>query len=141
METGKLGIPYYVEPKSFGNHPVIGPELAREGVKVGKVVEEPLTASEIEKLTDKAAKRTKTVVRGKGKKRGPALRNFEDTVEKVYTQDLYTQCRHGVDQKERKIEAERGIFGIGTDWDKVERIKQEKIPSCEELRRLGLLGR
>jgi DnaJ family protein B protein 12 len=40
METGGLGIHYYVNPTEFSNHPVIGAELAKEGVKLGRVVEE-----------------------------------------------------------------------------------------------------
>lgn len=72
-------------------------------------------------------------------KRGPELRKFEGKVEKVYTQDLYHQCQRGVERKERLKDQEVGIFGIGTDWDKVKRIEAEPIESCNELRRLGLL--
>lgn len=40
---------------------------------------------------------------------------------------------------ERLKNQEVGMFGIGTDWDKVRRIDAEPINSCEELRKLGLL--
>lgn len=73
------------------------------------------------------------------KKRGPELKRFEGNVERVYTQDLYSQCQRGVDRKERLKNQEVGMFGIGTDWDKVRRIDAEPINSCEELRKLGLL--
>ncbi|KIP01886.1 hypothetical protein PHLGIDRAFT_122963 [Phlebiopsis gigantea 11061_1 CR5-6] len=70
---------------------------------------------------------------------GPQLKKFEGNVERVYTQDLYAQCQRGVDNKERRKNQEVGMFGIGTDWDKVRLIDQERVESCEELRKLGLL--
>ena len=147
METGGLGIPYYVNPTEFSNHPVIGPELAKEGVKIGRVVEERVVEAQDsakngdkEKGTQRQSK-TRKVVRGKGKKRGPALRKFEDTVDRLYTQDLYSRCQRGLDRKQRDKEAEVGIFGIGTDWDKVRKIDDEVIESCEELKRFGLIAR
>lgn len=70
---------------------------------------------------------------------GPELRRFENGIERVYTQDLFAHCQRGVDRKERLQSQEIGLFGINTDWEKVERIKAEPIPSCEELRKLGLL--
>ena len=73
------------------------------------------------------------------RKPGPELKRFESGVERVYTSDLYAQCQRGVDSKERRKNQEVGVFGIGTDWDKVHRIDAEPIESCDELRRLGLL--
>jgi DnaJ homolog subfamily B member 12 len=73
------------------------------------------------------------------KQTGPGLRKFESNVERAYTQDLYSQCQRAVDLKERRKSQEVGIFGIGTDWAKVDRIDKEPIASCDELRRLGLL--
>ena len=137
METGGLGIHYFVNPTEFTNHPVIGAELAKEGVKLGRVIEEAVPDKE--KKSD--GPKTRKVVKGKGKKRGPALQRFEDMVDRVYTQDLYAQCRSGLDRKERAKEAEVGIFGFGTDWKKVEQIEKEVIPSCEELKRLGVFNR
>ncbi|KAF8817378.1 DnaJ-domain-containing protein [Phlegmacium glaucopus] len=146
METGGLGIHYYVNPTEFSNHPVIGAEFAKEGVKIGRVVEErvietnPDSAKDAETEKDTQGKsKTRKVVRGKGKKRGPALKKFEDTVERLYTQDLYSRCQRGTDRKQREKEAEVGIFGFGTDWEKVRKIETEVIESCEELKRLGLL--
>ena len=144
METGGLGIPYYVNPTEFSNHPVIGAELAKEGVKIGRVVEErvvetPDSAKDGGKEKQKQSK-TRKVVRGKGKKRGPALRKFEDSVDRLYTQDSYSRCQRGLDRKQRDKEAEVGIFGIGTDGDKVRKIDSEVIESCEELKRFGLIA-
>lgn len=107
---------YHVNAGEFMNHPVIGAELAKEGVDVRKA--------------------SAAVA-----KRGPAVSKFEGAVERVYQQHLYTQCQHGLDRKERAKEAEIGLFGIGTDWDKVEKIKGEVIESCEELKGMGFTGR
>ena len=139
---------YFVNSAEFSNHPVIGAEFAKEGIKVGRVeevaTEGPETAEKAEtntKSKGKSSTRTRKVVRGKGKKQGPALKKFEDTVDRIYTQDLYAQCRNAMDRKERAKDAEIGIFGIGTDWQKVKKIEAEVIRSCEELKRLGVLNR
>lgn len=145
METGGLGVHYFVNKAEFTNHPVIGAEMAKEGTKIGRVLEEVITEKSPPTDTpkeDTASNRTpkmRKVVRGKGKKRGPALKKFEETVDRIYTQDLYADCRTNADRKERRKEAEVGIFGIGTDWEKVKKIDSEVIASCEELRRLGYL--
>jgi len=136
MESGHLGIHYYVNPSEFNNHPVIGAEMAKEGVKAGWVVDEPVVKEDGQ--TDKREPETRKVVRGKGKARGPALKGFEDTVERVYTNDLYSQCQRGIDKKQRAKDAELGIFGIGVDWDRVKEIEDQIVPSCKELERLGL---
>jgi DnaJ family protein B protein 12 len=141
METGGLGIHYFVNPGEFSNHPVIGAEMAKEGVKLGRIVDEPIPKEEVQKPngSGKSKSKTKKEIKGKAKQRGPALKNFEDTVERIYTSDLYAQCHRGVDKKQRAKEAEFGIFGIGVDWEKVKKIDDEVVPSCEELKRLGLL--
>ncbi|RXW23904.1 hypothetical protein EST38_g1972 [Candolleomyces aberdarensis] len=128
IETGGLGIPYFINPSEFSSHPLIGPELAKDGLKVGK-----------DGIEKRDGTTTQVKLNGKGKIRGPALAKFEDGVDKVYTHDLYVQCQRGVDRKERLREAEVGMFGIGTDWDKVKKIETEPIPSCEELKRLGVM--
>ncbi|KAK2463535.1 hypothetical protein APHAL10511_004286 [Amanita phalloides] len=107
--TERLGIRYFVNAAEFAKHPIIGAEIARENAG-----------------------------HAKGQK-GPGLARFEGNVEQVYTQDLYLQCQRDVDRKEQKKQAEIGIFGIGTDWEKVRQIEQEKSKSCEELKRLGVI--
>ncbi|KAH9942006.1 DnaJ-domain-containing protein [Amylocystis lapponica] len=72
-------------------------------------------------------------------KPGPELRRFEKTVEQLYTQDLYGQCQRGLDRKSSRRDAEIGVFGLGTDWDKVKRIEEERVESCERLKEMGLL--
>ncbi len=133
MESGNFGIHYFVSPSEFSNHPVIGAEMAKDGVKAGWVVDEPVAKDDGQTDAD-----TRKVVRGKGKARGPALKKFEDTVERVYTNDLYSQCQRGIDRKQRAKDAELGIFAIGVDWVKVKEIEDQIVPSCKELERLGL---
>ncbi|KAI0630557.1 hypothetical protein C8Q77DRAFT_1063013 [Trametes polyzona] len=72
-------------------------------------------------------------------KPGPQLRKFETNVERAYTQDLFAQCQRGLDRKQRRKDQEVGLFGIGTDWDKVRKIDEEPIESCDKLKSLGLL--
>ncbi|KAF5316205.1 hypothetical protein D9619_006412 [Psilocybe cf. subviscida] len=151
METGGLGVHYFVNKGEFAGHPTIGAEMAREGVKIGRVLEEVITEDKDSNSKDskntkdskdsKSKPKTRQVVRGKGKQRGPALARFEDAVDRIYTQDLMHNCRSNIDRKERAKEAEIGVFGFGTDWEKVKRIDAEVIESCEELKRLGVLSR
>ncbi|KAG2128582.1 hypothetical protein DEU56DRAFT_891182 [Suillus clintonianus] len=78
-------------------------------------------------------------IAGGANRRGSALSRFEGQVEQVYTNTLYGDCQRGVDRRQRRKDAEVGLFGIGTDWEKVKAIEAEKIESCEELKRLGVL--
>ena len=78
------------------------------------------------------------VARSQEKKGGPELNRFEKNVERAYTSELYAACQTGLDMKERRKDREVGLFGIGTDWDKVKKIEAEPIESCNELKRLGL---
>ncbi|KAG6836992.1 hypothetical protein H0H93_016696 [Arthromyces matolae] len=112
-QTAGIAVQYHVNKAEFLGHPVIGAELARAG-QSGESSE-------------------KTV------ERGPAMAKFEKVVEQAYTQDLYVQCQRGMERKERAKEQEIGLFGIGTDWDKVRAIEKETIDSCEELKRLGVM--
>ena len=72
-------------------------------------------------------------------KPGPQLQQFETNVERAYTTELFGQCQRGVDRKQRRKDQEVGVFGIGTDWEKVKRIDLEPVESCDKLRELGLL--
>ncbi|TBU42820.1 DnaJ-domain-containing protein [Dichomitus squalens] len=70
---------------------------------------------------------------------GPKLRQFETNIERAYTNDLFVQCQRAIDHKQRRKEQEVGVFGIGTDWEKVKKIEAEPVESCNRLRELGLL--
>ncbi|KAG6832999.1 hypothetical protein H0H87_012585 [Tephrocybe sp. NHM501043] len=116
-QTGGYGVRYHVNKAEFFGHPVIGAEIARDSAEaVGSAGQSP----------EKVAKR------------GPAVSSFEKSVDQTYTQNLYVQCQRGLDRKERAKEQEVGLFGIGTDWEKVRAIQNEVVESCEELKRLGV---
>ncbi|EPT00742.1 hypothetical protein FOMPIDRAFT_1049506 [Fomitopsis schrenkii] len=76
-----------------------------------------------------------------GNKPGPELSRFEKTVEHYFTQELYSQCQRGLELKSRRRDHELGMFGLGTDWEKVKRIEAEPVPSCEQLKSMGLLSK
>lgn len=76
---------------------------------------------------------------GGNHRRGSALSQFEGQVERDYTEKLYVHCQQGVERRQRRRDAEVGVFGIGTDWERVKAIEAEKIESCEELKRLGII--
>ncbi|KAK0239145.1 hypothetical protein EDD85DRAFT_829192 [Armillaria nabsnona] len=112
-ETGDLGIKYYVNPGEWTSHPVVGPEVARQ----------------------------KSSTSSSSAERGPAVVKFERSVDTAYTERIYSECRRGLDKKERAKEAEIGLFGFGTDWEKVKKIESEVIESCVEFERLNALRR
>ncbi|OCH87519.1 DnaJ-domain-containing protein [Obba rivulosa] len=70
---------------------------------------------------------------------GPELRRFEKSIENAFTRELYGRCQRGLEDKERRKDREIGVFGFGTDWEKVKQIEAEPIESCDKLRRMGLL--
>jgi DnaJ homolog subfamily B member 12 len=111
-ETHGLGVKYHINVNEFVNHPVFGPDLSSHGID----------------LKNPESSRSW---------KGPNLNKFEVTVDKTYQQELYIQCQRGLERKERMKDAEMGIFGIGTDWEKVRKIKAEPIPACDELQSLG----
>lgn len=71
-------------------------------------------------------------------KKGPKLAEFERNIERTYTQQLATTCQRELNRKQRQKDELIGLFGIGTDWDKVRSLEKEKLESCEELKRYGL---
>ena len=68
-----------------------------------------------------------------------AIKKFEATVEQSYTNHLYKHCNLGMQNRERRRDAEIGFLGLNTDWEKVRAIAAEKIDACEEGKRLGVL--
>lgn len=78
-------------------------------------------------------------IAGSNYRQGSALSEFEGKLERIYTNNLYGECQLGVENRQRRRDAEVGVFGIGTDWEKVKAIEAEKIDSCEELKRLGII--
>jgi len=71
-------------------------------------------------------------------KRGPQLSKFEEGVERAFTRDLIMQCQVAIDRKHRRKEELIGVFGIGTDWEKVRAIDKEPLEACDRLKQFGL---
>ena len=71
-------------------------------------------------------------------RRGPQLSKFEDNVEKAFTRDLIVQCQVAIDRKNRRKEELIGVFGIGTDWEKVRAIDREPLEACDRLKQFGI---
>jgi DnaJ homolog subfamily B member 12 len=110
-KTDGLGVRYHVNSGEFQTHPGIAAELAAANAGTA------------------------------ARPRNGAISQFEATVERVYTQELYSRCQSGMTRKQRLKEQEMGFLGWWTDWDKVNAIDAEVVESCEELIRMGLLKR
>ena len=67
-----------------------------------------------------------------------ALARFELKIEKRYLELRYEVCARAIERRERTIDAKRGLFGIGADWEGIKRLKEERIEACEEVRRWGV---
>ncbi|TFY58810.1 hypothetical protein EVG20_g8012, partial [Dentipellis fragilis] len=116
--TSGLGVKYHVNSAEFTGHPIYA-EIKRAAVAAGQ--EGAVTTPNA------------------GKVFSPALKRFEDGVDRAYTQELYSLCQRGLDAKQRRKDQAIGIFGFGVDWDQVRAIEAEKVEACERLRALGLL--
>lgn len=68
------------------------------------------------------------------------LRGYEAGIERSYVAALRNACSQEYDYREARIERNRGLFGIGADWDTIKKIQAEKMPNCEKLQQLGLLS-
>jgi len=64
----------------------------------------------------------------------PNLYRFETNVEKAY---LYNDCQRATSAKRQKIDELTGFLGIGADWKEINKVRAERISSCEELSRRG----
>jgi DnaJ family protein B protein 12 len=63
------------------------------------------------------------------------LAQFEFKVEKRYIELRYDTCLRAIGRRDRAMEAKRGVFGIGADWDGIKKLKEERFEACEELKR------
>ncbi|KAF5387387.1 hypothetical protein D9757_005725 [Collybiopsis confluens] len=122
--TPTRDVTYHINPTEFMNHPVLGPELVRDGLDL-KV--------EYQKAKDSKGSKEKE----KNIKRGPNMAKLEAGIERTYVNEVYSLCRRGQDRKERAKEQEIGLFGFGTDWERVRKIENEVIEACVELERLS----
>ena len=69
----------------------------------------------------------------------PVLRQFEENIDRAFTQEKYALCQRELDSKQQRKERAIGFFGIGADWEKVKQIEAEPAENCETLKRMGLL--
>ncbi|CDZ97232.1 Molecular chaperone (DnaJ superfamily) [Phaffia rhodozyma] len=106
--TSKFSVPYYVNPAEFNRHPIF----------------ESIPGSQ--KSNPKAGIYSSE------------LRKFEEQeVELGYVKQLNSRCNADHERKQREIERHSGFFGVGADWEKVKNTQQQKLESCEELKRFG----
>lgn len=66
------------------------------------------------------------------------LARFDLKVEKRYLELRYDTCARAIERRERAMDAKRGVFGIGADWDGIKKLKEERIEACEEVKRWGV---
>lgn len=83
-------------------------------------------------ITEELAK----VANGKGDGRTSLLNRFERNVEQTYKEQIYMSCQRDQERQQRRKEQKMGFLGIGADLEGIKAIEAEKIPSCEELKRL-----
>ncbi|KAI5120372.1 hypothetical protein M0805_006894 [Coniferiporia weirii] len=68
--------------------------------------------------------------------RSSLLDRFERSVEQNYNERVYMLCQRDQERQQRRKEQKMGFLGIGSDWDAIKAINEEKLESCEEYRRL-----
>ena len=96
-----------------------------------------------------------------------SLAKFEKKVEQAYVNALSTECRHQVSalwsspcegcgnrentsaylsglwvclqigNRDDQVQRAKGIFGIGADWDKIQKLTEMRLDRCDELNRMG----
>ena len=110
---GRMDIPYFVNPTQFAAHPFANP--------VG-----------LETTSNSAAANAK-------EKKSHGLRRWEKAIEERWVNWKYNECVVARERIDRQIESHHGLFGIGTDWDAVTKLKEQKkgIEQCNELRAKG----
>ncbi|KAI0312398.1 hypothetical protein OF83DRAFT_1067203 [Amylostereum chailletii] len=115
--TPALGVAYHVNAAEFAGHPV-----AAEIARVRELGEGTGGKGDSNKKVDT-----------------PYLRRFEQKVESTFAYEMRVGCERGLQSKQRRKDHEIGLFGLGTDWEKVKRIEEEAVEACEALKSKGLL--
>ncbi|KAG8908640.1 hypothetical protein FRB99_004928 [Tulasnella sp. 403] len=75
----------------------------------------------------------------------PKVRIFEHDVERTYINSLRHTCQRQLDDRDRRIQEEFGIFGIGADREKIKAIRAETFDSFHisyqaQMRNLSILS-
>ncbi|KAG9018375.1 hypothetical protein FRB93_000078 [Tulasnella sp. JGI-2019a] len=68
------------------------------------------------------------------------VKTFEHSVEREFIAHLRGHCQRLQEDKERRMQEASGLFGIGADWDKIKKIREEKYDSCEQYSKFRSLG-
>jgi DnaJ family protein B protein 12 len=69
----------------------------------------------------------------------PLLQSFERRIEQRFVDGHLDLCRIGEARKRNEVTQEEGLFGYGTDWEKVRRIKERPVESCQLLAKYGFI--
>jgi DnaJ family protein B protein 12 len=104
-------VPYHINPTQFSKHPIW------------------------ESLSPEAQK----VPQAGNVGHSPQLKTFEKKIEERFAQAYWDQCQREEQRKRNEISAEQGLFGIGTDWEKVRKIQERKLESCQILIKHGFI--
>ena len=84
--TGNRGVPYFVEPSSFANHPYVAQANGRA----------------------RTGPNTRAAYR-----QNPEFVAFERRVEEAWMKELYRQCEYAQENRRHRILDAQGFFGIG----------------------------
>lgn len=143
-------VPYFVIPHQFAAHPIYADVLDANPQLNFQSKYPPGTAHHKKDLHAHLRKQQPlampvdesagtTAAKAKPKLTVPkSLAKFEREVEKQYTHVLHQHCRHQIEDRNDQLQRARGIFGIGADWDRVQRLTDMRLDKCEELRRMGV---
>lgn len=112
--TTPHNVPYYVNKQQFSKHPIWEsiPTEVRNLPQAGNVARANIS---------------------------PLLRSFEKSVEERFATFYWDLCQRDEQRKRNEVANEQGIFGIGTDWDKIKRIQERKSENCRLLRQYGFI--
>jgi DnaJ homolog subfamily B member 12 len=114
---GRMDIPYFVNPTQFAAHPYATP---------------PVTEQPSSKTEDGQVKEVK-------ERRSAGLRRWEKGIEERWVNWKYNECTLSRERIDRQIEAHRGVFGLGTDWEAVNKLREQRktVETCNELKEKG----
>ncbi|GAA5904513.1 hypothetical protein JCM5296_005467 [Sporobolomyces johnsonii] len=151
-QTTELGVTYFVNPDQFGQHPIYdsfvraNPDLgfssahAPDTTPYRRDLAEHLRQSAAATASDpvEAGAAQSEAQRAPHKLKIPSsLLSFERNVERSFINRLQNYCRHEINMRQEKLERARGFLGIGTDYDKIREITQQKLEHCERLSQYG----
>ncbi|GAA5933723.1 hypothetical protein JCM1841_002809 [Sporobolomyces salmonicolor] len=150
-QTTELGVKYFVNPDQFGQHPIYdsfvraNPDLGFSSSHAPDT--KPYRRDLAEHLRHSAATAPDSVEQGSAQseaQRPPkqfkvpsSLLSFERNVERSFINRLQNYCRHEINMRQEKLERARGFLGIGTDYDKIREITNQKLEHCELLSQYG----